>query len=461
MYTTTIRRKDTSLSESSKGSRRSDDSHHSESTAPSSLYDSPRPSSHYARTEADIYGSSPYYELAPSAVCYPRSSTETYASTTASQEEFTEEPEPYDPEYQVPESPEVYHSNLVPSSPSDFANYFPSTRRLMIRHDDTTYDGNMNLRVDTRAGTSSHPIDVRLFHMRMHDLKKRECSLRRYERSSGREVCHSNRKYTKPAHEGKPTIQKSVSNALSSIIGKPEFKRTNSGLSARSSRSSKGPRRQDSGYASHEEDDDSEFFSEKPKDTSLQIPTNTTKLEFSNYAQVEVKRRGAKSSKRYEFEYWGHSYEWKRVTQREGESKSVSYHLIRDETGPAVAQMVPDIRSPSQIRADEAAGNWVPPMSMWICDESVVEASTDVADVVVATGLIALVDDFIKRHFHKHKRHVRQVGVPLTPLKVDMEFVSPKVMVEHMFRRRNSGSSTKEKDHKSSPLKHGNLVAAY
>ncbi|KAH8808988.1 hypothetical protein F5884DRAFT_389620 [Xylogone sp. PMI_703] len=464
MYTTntTIRRKDTSLSESSKGSRRSDDSHQSHSTAPSSLYDSPRPSSHYGRSEV-VYGS-PDYDLSPSAVCYPRSSTETYASTTASQEDLTEEPEPYDPEYQVQESPEIYHANLVPSTPSDFADYFPSTRRLLIRHDDTTYDGNMNLRVDTRTGTAAHPVDVRLFHLRMHDLKKREFSLRRYERSSGREVCHSSRKYSKPVHEGRPNIQRSVSNALSSIMGKPEFKRSNSAASARSSRSGKvpkGPKRQDSGYASHEEDDDADVLAEQLKDTSLQIPTNTTKLEFSNYAQVEVKRRGAKSSKRYEFEYWGHEYEWKRVVEREGDSKTISYHLIRDEAGPAVAQILPDIRSPSQVRADEAAGNWVPPMSMWICDSSILEASSDVADVIVSTGLIALVDDCIKRHFHKHKKHVRQVGVPLTPLKVDMEFVSPKVMVEHMFRRRSSGASTKEKGHKGSPLKNGNAVEAF
>lgn len=378
MHTTTIRRKDTGLSTSSNGSRHSDESHHTESTAPTSLYDSPRPSSHYARAEG-VYGS-PSFDLSPSAMCYPRSSTETYASTTASQEELEEELEPCDPDYQVPESPEVFRPNLIASSPSDFADFFPSTRRLYIRHDDTTYDGNMNLRVDTRTGTASHPVDMRLFHMRMHDLKKREFSIRRYERSSGREMCHSSRKYTKPSHEGIPSLQKSMSSAFSTIIGKPEFKRTNSGLSTRSSKSRRMPRRQDSGYASLYEDEDVDSLSDKLKDTSLQMPTNTTKLEFSNYAHVEVKRRGTKSSKRYEFEYWGHDYQWKRVIRRENEGEEVSYHLYRDETGSVVAQMFPDIRSHAQIQADEAAGNWVPPMSMWICDQSVVDESSDVAE---------------------------------------------------------------------------------
>ncbi|MBE7181245.1 MAG: hypothetical protein INR71_08560, partial [Terriglobus roseus] len=37
---------------------------------------------------------------------------------------------------------------IYPATPSDFAELFPSSRELLIRHDDTTVDGNMNLRVD-------------------------------------------------------------------------------------------------------------------------------------------------------------------------------------------------------------------------------------------------------------------------------------------------------------------------
>jgi len=399
------------------------------------------------------------YDLSPATTYYPRSSTETYASG-ASQEDIFEEPETYDPEYDVPEYNvrEEVETNLRPSTPSDFANYFPSSKRLFIRHDDTTYDGNMNLRVDIEDSHSKRKSNVQLFHMRMHDLKKREFSLRRYERQSGREVCHSSRKYTTPAAEKRPAaLTRSVSNAFASIRGgKPEFKRTNSGLSGHSSKTVREIRRQDSGYgSSNDEAEDTDSFSSK---SSIQIPTNTTKLEFSNYAQVEVKRRGAKSSKRYEFEYWGYSYTWKRVTEKDGQGKAVSYHLFKGEGGPAVAHIVPEMRSPSQIRAEDAAGGWVPPCSMWISDKSVLEALTDVADVIIATGLISLVDDCIKRRFHTKPRH--QVNLPLTPLKVDMEFVGPKALVEHMFKRRNSSNSTKDRDQqRGSPLRFP--VAAY
>jgi hypothetical protein len=170
-----------------------------------------------------------------------------------------------------------------------------------------------------------------------------------------------------------------MSNAFASITGgKPDFKRTNSGLSSHSSKSSKTIRRQDSGYgSSNDEDEEVDVSMSK---SSVQIPTNTTKLEFSNYAQVEVKRRGAKSSKRYEFEYWGYTYVWKRVTEKDGQGKAVSYHLFKGDGGAAVAHIVPEMRSPSQIRAEDAAGGWVPPCSMWISDKSVLEALTNVAE---------------------------------------------------------------------------------
>jgi hypothetical protein len=354
----------------------------------------------------------------------------------------------------------VVERQLRASNYSDFADYFPSTKRLFIRHDDTTYDGNMNLRVDTE-GRKKEP--VQLFHLRLHDLKKREFSLRRYERSSGREVCHSSRKYATPAADKRPALTRSVGNALASI-GKPSFKRTNSGLSTstHSHKSKREMKRQDSGYGSGEDyDGDDDFFEEK-KSKSIPIPTNTTKLEFSNYAHVEVKRRGAKSSKRYEFEYWGHNYFWKRVTEKDGRGKAVSYHLYKEDHGPAVAHIVPEMRSPTQIRDEEEAGGWVPPCSMWISDNSVLEALTDVADVIVATGLIALVDDCIKRRFHSTSRHTHQVGLPLTPLKYDMEFVTPKAMVEHYLKkRRNSNGSTKEREQqRGSPLRYANAVTA-
>jgi hypothetical protein len=304
-----------------------------------------------------------------------RSPRETYDSTVMSNGDLFEEPEEYDdPGYGLPEfTQEADEIEIQPSTSEDFAQYFPSQRRLCIRHDDTTSDGNMNLRVETEVMEGRHKIRLQLFHLRMHDLKERQFSLRRYCRDSGREVCHSARRYTKPASE-RPSIQRSVSSAFATLR-KPEFKRTNSGgLIAH------GPSREDSGYGSTGEsdfDDDVAAFMASEKKSSLPMPTNTTKLEFSNYAQVDVKRRGSKNHKRYEFEYWGSTYKWKRVISSNSTEKTMSYHLIKDNNNRAIAHIVPEIRSLSQKREEEAAGGWVPPCSMWINDQS---SGTDVAE---------------------------------------------------------------------------------
>jgi hypothetical protein len=326
--------------------------------------------------------SKPYFvsydaEVSPATSLHGSSSTSTYASLT---EDLYDEPETYeDQRYEIPEyKHEIIESMARASTPHDFAQLFSSQRRLYIRHDDTTEDGNMNLRVDTEVTEDGCRTQVQLFHLRMHDLKTRQFSLRRYCRDSGREVCHSSRRYVKPASE-RPGIQRSVSNALASFRGKPEAKRTGSGGSLKHN-----PKRQDSGYASNgdEEDDDDldSFMSSESKTKSIPMPTNTTKLEFSNYAQVDVKRRGAKSNKRYEFEYWGSNYAWKRDPAKSTAGKSVSFHLIKDDSGPAIAHIVPELRSRSQMRAEEEAGGWVPPCNMWISDERLLSASMDVGE---------------------------------------------------------------------------------
>ncbi|KAK0124846.1 hypothetical protein ONS96_008725 [Cadophora gregata f. sp. sojae] len=460
-----IRRYKTDISERSAASH-SGESQDSQSTTPTSLYSSPSPS---LRQATDLYCKE-QYDISPCTTFCARSSTETYSSTVESFEELCEEPESYDPEYEVPEYRDPVSHNLRPSTPSDFAEFFPTMNRLCIRHDDTTHDGNMNLRVDTerRRGT------IQLFHLKMNDLKKREFSLRRYERSSGREVCHSARKFTTPSSEKRPAMARSVSNALASIV-KPDFKRATSALSSQNAK--KPIKRQDSGYGSNSEDEfDEDYFPSPKSKSAIQIPSNTTKLEFSNYSQVLVKRRGAKSSKRYEFEYWGHDYTWKRVVKKDGDGKEVSYHLYQNETGNAIAHIVPELRSRSQVREEERNGGWIKPCSLWLADKSVMEAVTDVADVIIATGLIALVDDSIKSHFHathsssssssfnnnNRPSLTRTHTLPLPKLGLDLEYVGPRALVEHMFKRRNSGGSNKDRDARPnpSPLR-ANAVTAY
>ncbi|KAG0652159.1 hypothetical protein D0Z07_1096 [Hyphodiscus hymeniophilus] len=137
-----------------------------------------------------------------------------------------------------------------------------------------------------------------------------------------------------------------------------------------------------------------------PKPTvELLLSSKTIVLQFSNYAKVELRCRGSKASRQYEFEYWGNDYHWKRVAEKAGMNTYYSYHLQKGDSIQSAAHIVCNMLSPSQIRNEEHAGGWVLPCSMWISDQSILEGFTDIAEVVVATGLAALVDDTIKRKF--------------------------------------------------------------
>ncbi|KAK0715300.1 hypothetical protein B0H67DRAFT_553859 [Lasiosphaeris hirsuta] len=471
-------------------SRRSNDSYASHSTTPTSLYTSPRPSediktesssgSHtYAHTHAHAAHQryQPEYtyddDVSPGTSLYPRSSIDTLASTTMSSSdvdtmEFDESPMDY--EYNsIPPLPvyrrEVVEPNVRASTPQDFAKLFPSLNRFTIRHDEFTPDGNMNLRVDTVV-TGRRRTAIQLFHLRMYDLAKREFSLRRYCRDSGREVCNSKRKYVEPAavkpkaDPTRPTLKRSMSTAIKTLSGgKPVLRRAKSGAAAIG-----GTNRPGTSYSSSDGDD--ELFNDRSNLSALSLdsrgksqrpmPTNTIKLEFSNYARVDVHRRGGKNNKRYEFEWWGHRYTWRRSVDKQL-GGLVSFHLIRDgNTSAPVAHIVPETRSPIQVQADENAGGWVPPCFMWIADEAIVEAVTDVADVIMATGLMALVDDCIKERWQTKKVH--RIPVPLTHKTVNLGHVAPRSFMQHMFGRRHSN------DHHSnppSPLRFANPIAAY
>ncbi len=305
----------------------------------------------------------------------PKASAETYAFSVSSETPDQSQDQALPP-YEVPlDGYELVATKPLASSSQEFAEYFPSTQRLCIRHDDSTLDGNMNLRVDTKARTfDGGDVDLTLFHLRMHDLKRREFSLRRYCRDSGREICHSSMKCVKPSIMKRPGLQRSMSNALSSLRAKSDSKvPTITGL-----------KRHDSGYDSMPEDefghDDEVSSSRSLKSLSnLQLSTNTTLLEFSNYAHLEIIRRGAKASERYEFEYWGTKYAWKRIAVASGNFKEVSYHLCSTKTSASLAHIVPIPQSSSDLEEELAKGGWVPPCAL-ILEESVIDQSTDLAE---------------------------------------------------------------------------------
>ncbi|OLN88194.1 hypothetical protein CCHL11_00342 [Colletotrichum chlorophyti] len=444
-------------SSSSRESRRSSESCDSYETYESQ---STTPTSYYASTQASVKDTKapvsakfqPVYEedISPSTSNCPRSSTDTFDSSLASEDEDEDEDEAdlalrreADLEPSVfghHEMPPVYYRNPLdavdvrPSTPHDFAQLFPSMNKLSIRHDDLTPDGNMNLRVDALApgAGTRRPYNIQLFHLRMYDLARRDFSLRRYCRDSGREVCNAKRKYLDEpaADETRPTLQRSVSSAIKTLSKKSTRKplsRTNSGGSVFGSKT----------------------FSEPPSPKHKpdpKSPTNSIKLEFSNYARVDLHRRGSgKSSKRYAFDWWGHTYTWRRVPDPNLPT-AVSFHLVRDNnTSPSssVAHIVPEPRSPTQLLDDEASGAWVPPCHMWISDPSVLEAVTDVADVIVATGLLALVDDCIKTRWGSAATAAKKLRF----FPASMTDDGPRTFMQNIFQRRPS-------DQQSSPIRH-------
>lgn len=357
------------------------------------------------------------------------------------------------------------------STPQAFGRLFPSMDRLSVRHDDLTPDGNMNLRVDTPLVPGSRrPVQFQLFHLRMHDLARREFSLRRYCRDSGRELCNSKRAYA----ETSPT-QRSVSSAIRSVTTSFHHRRSASNTTASSLfGKSRRPSVQgsDSASSSWEQEDSTPRSGRRPSVVSATgsfttptltpssptalpklVPTNTIKLEFSNYARVDVVRNPRTGS--YEFEWWGRKYTWRRVVDKT--LGCASFHLVRDgKTGSPVAHVVPEVRSPTQVAADEMAGGWIPPCFMWISDKSIIEAATDIADVIVATGLIALVDSSIKNRWSSKKPTER----PVTANADDIESsptskLHSRGFLHNMFQRRHSTQ------HESSPLRFGNAVAAH
>jgi hypothetical protein len=364
-------------------------------------------------------------------------------------------PEEY-PEYERPEFVEDEYfyrePEALPCTPREFSRLFPTSRRLVIKHDDSTLDGNMNLRVDTTVTLENEQKqDLTLYHLRMYDLKDRDFSLRRYGRDCGREVCHSSRQAAKPASMKRPPLQRSMTRALSSFSGKKQAVAIGA------------LKRSDSGYESMDsaDDDDDAKSPHSKADTKKQPPSRVTKLEFSNYAHVILKRAGNKSGKKYSFHYWGTNYAWRRTVRQEGARKEVSYHLVNADTTKVIAHIVPEPLSTKAARLEEAKGGWVPPCSMWISDESVFSCSSanDVADVIVATGLQTLVDDCIKRRFQR-KRAV-QLVLPIK--KMGVEYVGPKRLVDELFNRRPTtpkGSSLVSSGRQPTPLRHGTPVAA-
>jgi hypothetical protein len=332
----------------------SDASEHSKSTAPTVYSHQPV----VKQGEEDL---SPFYTADAG------SSSATYASTVSSSDDLPKQPR-Y--EVAVADRQEVFPSSAIPSNPASFADLFPSARRLLIRHDDSTLDGNMNLRVDTMLMRGDRMVlqpqkEVTLFHLRMHDLRSRVFSLRRYCRDSGREVCHC-RRLSQPAPSLVPVLRRSWS-VLSSL---------------RPGSSGKGSVFNRYSFAA---DEDAANDENNDAINNSETLSSTMLLEFSNYARVELSRTGVSPLKRYEFEYWRTRYQWRRESRREGAFKEISYYLVNLDTAKVVAHIVPEVLTPTEMIEEESKGGWVPPCSLWISDSSAYEKMHDIAEYALSS----------------------------------------------------------------------------
>ncbi|KAK5118508.1 hypothetical protein LTR62_003023 [Meristemomyces frigidus] len=276
------------------------------------------------------------------------------------------------PAYKVPPR----RNRVLVATPADFTELFPSRRNLLIRHDDSTPDGHMNLRVDTEVSSHGQTCDMTLFHLRLQDLQAREFSFRRYCRDSGREICHTSRKQQKTGPK-RPGFQRSLSNVLNSMSH-----RTKSEPRAETLGSLK---RNDSGYGSMQSVQSADH--ERPRTAGHDdvveennTSNDTIKLEFSNYAQVALKRVGAKGSKRYEFEYWGTAYAWRRTVRKQGAVKEVSFSLTKDGQERALALITPLRASAHHAEAEKLQGAWVPACTLQLEDRSLVHGQRDVLE---------------------------------------------------------------------------------
>lgn len=77
--------------------------------------------------------------------------------------------------------------------------------------------------------------------------------------------------------------------------------------------------------------------------------------------------------------------------------------------------------------------------SRWMLCRSVEYVLTQ-HSVVVSSGMIALVDDCIKRRFHT--KQARQILIPVPKFRMDMEYIGPKKLINEVFSRPSTRGST-------------------
>lgn len=332
----------------------------------------------------------------------------------------------YSPKFKVPLTRhDVYASDAISSGPADFAELFSPNRKLFIHHDDATSDGNMHLRVDTVVSNScGRSQKVILFHLQMHDLKDRHFSLQRHCRDSEWTICSSSREYAPalPAtRETPPYVQQSLGQPMQSLVLKQDAPITTRGSNMW----------QDPGYDPIAR----ELRCLSPaglRSSKMPIPqVNLIRLDFWNDAYINISRQGSGRSKRYEYDFLGTKYEWKRQLCRGRHFQEFSYHLINAKTSRLIAHITPEPLTAKEAQEEQDFGGWVPPCTMQIIDRRVFQTLSGVADTIVATGLTAMVDDCIERRWHS--KQIYHLDLPTDEAADEL---GPAQLIDEVFNRR-------------------------
>lgn len=263
---------------------------------------------------------------------------------------------------------------VAAATPQEFGDLFPSSRKISIRHDDTTFDGNFNLTLETsvslRDGTS---LVLTMFHLKMQDLERRMMSFRRYSRYSGREVCNTTCAPRKAQITKRPTLKKSFSSALANLKLSMPSKMSVPATPANDEFSEAGDD-EDGDEEENESDEEETIEEEAERPDSSEIS-----LDFSNYAHLKLSKRHKKKRPLYEFKYWGTRYTWTVNESVSGSNHGRTYQLLKADSTNVLANIVPQPQTAREAHLEDIKGGWVSPSLFWIDDENIARKA-DVAE---------------------------------------------------------------------------------
>ena len=242
-----------------------------------------------------------------------------------------------------------------PASPTEFGQLFPSGRKMLVQHDNSYGDGAMNLRVDMHSSCYSRSRErVTVFHMKINNIEKRETSLRRYCRDSGREVCSSTRVRPSTTRESRPKLIRSLTSAFSSL---------GSSSASTTPPNANGADQDDNGATG------GDGFQSLAESKSAEQPLNDSiMLDFSNYAHIELARKQKNGDIWHEYDYWGTKYRWKTIPSVRGYPDNCVYQLFCSASTKCVASIVPVPLTAAEMMEEQAKGSWIEPCSFWIED---------------------------------------------------------------------------------------------